>query len=71
MKSLRFLDVMTYNLIDRRDSVAKHHTGIEASDESIEAYLGMRVTPERLNLGFAFYIKWFETAPDSACQEQL
>jgi len=59
---LDFLNVMTYDLMNRRDAVTKHHTGIELSRSSIVAYLDRGAPAAKLNLGFAFYVKWFQTA---------
>ena len=69
MDSLNFLNVMTYDLMNRRDNFTKHHTGIEASIESIDTYLDMGIPPEKMNLGFAFYVKWFNTDPRAGCKE--
>ena len=70
MESLDFLNIMTYDLMNRRDNITKHHTGIEASLDAISAYLDMGVPPAKANLGFAFYVKWFKTKPDAGCKEQ-
>lgn len=59
--SLDFFNVMTYDLMNRRDNVTKHHTGISLSTDAISAYLDNGVPPEKANLGFAFYVKWFKT----------
>ncbi|KAH8683332.1 glycoside hydrolase superfamily, partial [Tricladium varicosporioides] len=61
MESLDFLNVMTYDLMNRRDNTTKHHTGIAASLTSITSYTQLGVPPSKLNLGFAFYIKWYKT----------
>jgi GH18 family chitinase len=55
MQSLDFLNVMTYDLMNRRDNVTKHHAGIQLSLQSIDAYIKNGAAPEALNLGFAFY----------------
>ena len=68
MPHVDFLNIMTYDLMNRRDNVTKHHTGIQNSLESIDAYLDFGVPPHKANLGFAFYIKWFRTAPDGDCE---
>lgn len=47
--------------MNRRDDVTKHHTGIEMSLTSIDAYLDRGVPATKANLGFAFYVKWFKT----------
>ncbi|KAI1800333.1 glycoside hydrolase family 18 protein [Daldinia bambusicola] len=61
MKSLDFLNVMTYDLMNRRDNMTKHHTGVEASLDSVHAYLDRGATRDKINLGFAFYAKYFRT----------
>jgi GH18 family chitinase len=66
MRHVNFLNVMTYDLAGRRDNVTKHHTGIQNSLIAINAYLAAGATPQQLNLGFAFYVKWFLTN-DRAC----
>ena len=53
--SLDFFNVMTYDLMNGRDSVTKHHTGIKSSLVSIEAYEERGVPLSKMNLGFAFY----------------
>lgn len=55
--------------MNRRDSVTKHHTGIQASLESIDAYEQRGIPPEKMNLGFAFYLKWFKTDPNGGCEK--
>ena len=65
--SLDFFNVMTYDLMNRRDNVTKHHTGIEQSLTAINAYESRGVPSEKMNLGFAFYVKWFRTDPKGGC----
>lgn len=67
--SLDFFNVMTYDLMNRRDNVTKHHTGIGASLTAIEAYEERGIPPEKMNLGFAFYIKWYKTDPHGGCDK--
>ncbi|KAI1089227.1 glycoside hydrolase family 18 protein [Rostrohypoxylon terebratum] len=61
MESLDFLNVMTYDLMNRRDNVTKHHTGVQNSLEAVHAYMANGATPDQINLGFAFYVKYFRT----------
>lgn len=65
--SLDFFNVMTYDLMNRRDNITKHHTGIELSLTAINAYEERGVPAEKMNLGFAFYIKWYKTNPHGGC----
>lgn len=69
MSQLDFLNVMTYDMMNRRDTVTKHHTGTALSLNSIEAYLGRGARPDQLNVGLAFYAKWFETQECEAGHE--
>lgn len=65
--SLDFVNIMTYDLMNRRDNVTKHHTGIKASIDAVDAYLENGLEVEKANLGFAFYVKWFKTDPEGGC----
>lgn len=65
--SLDFFNVMTYDLMNRRDNVTKHHTGIELSLDAINSYEERGIPSEKMNLGFAFYIKWYKTDPNGGC----
>ncbi|KAK0611076.1 glycoside hydrolase superfamily [Immersiella caudata] len=61
MRHLDFLNVMTYDLMNRRDTVTKHHTGIQLSAGAVDAYINNGASPRDINLGFAFYTKYFKT----------
>lgn len=65
--SLDFINLMTYDLMNRRDTVTKHHTGVSLSYDAIDAYVDGGIEPKKINLGFAFYVKWFYTAANSSC----
>jgi GH18 family chitinase len=67
MESVDYLNVMTYDLMNRRDKVIKHHTSLGASLAAVDAYVDAGLPREKATLGLAFYIKWFKTAPDSTC----
>lgn len=54
---------MTYDLMNRRDTITKHHAGIESSVETIRRYIEVGIPPRKAVLGFGFYVKWFETVP--------
>lgn len=59
MRHLDFLNVMTYDLMNRRDAVTKHHSSVEGSRAALRAYIARGAPPQKLNLGFGFYVKWF------------
>lgn len=69
-ESVDFVNVMTYDLMNRRDVATSHHAGVAASRLSIEAYLGRGFPAEKMNLGFAFYVKWFNTDPNAGSSSQ-
>jgi chitinase len=54
-----FVNVMTYDLMNRRDTQTLHHTSLNVSLEAVETYISMGMKPSKLNLGFAFYAKFF------------
>jgi GH18 family chitinase len=67
MKSVDFFNIMTYDLMNRRDNFTKHHAGIQNSLEATRTYLERGVPSEKANLGLAFYVKWFKTAVGVDC----
>ncbi|KUJ20024.1 glycoside hydrolase [Mollisia scopiformis] len=69
--SVDFLNIMTYDLMNRRDNVTRHHTGLALSLASVDAYLEAGLDPQKANLGFAFYVKWFKTDPSADCGSHL
>jgi len=66
--SVDMVNVMSYDLANRRNNVTKHHSSVEDSRETIKAYKGIGLPAEKLNLGFAYYAKWFMTAKDADCK---
>lgn len=58
-----FFNIMTYDLINRRDVMTKHHAGNEDSLIAVDKYLSNGMPREKAILGFAFYIKWFKIRP--------
>lgn len=59
---------MSYDLVNRRDTVTGHHTSVNGSTEAVENYLAIGAPPDKINLGFAFYAKYFATSAD--CSKQ-
>ncbi|KAI4710243.1 hypothetical protein J4E89_004694 [Alternaria sp. Ai002NY15] len=62
--SVDFINVMSYDLMNRRDTVTKHHSSVVDAENSIKDYLAMGAPPSKLNLGFAYYAKYFTTQGD-------
>ncbi|KAK3322053.1 glycoside hydrolase superfamily [Apodospora peruviana] len=68
MRHLDFLNVMTYDLLNRRDNVTKHHTGVNLSLEAVDNYVARGAAPQTLNLGFAFYTKYVRTEHEACAK---
>jgi GH18 family chitinase len=68
LESVDFLNIMTYDLLNRRDNITKHHTGVQESLIAINAYLERGVPSDKANLGLAFYVKGVRTAVGVDCQ---
>lgn len=68
-ETVDMVNVMSYDLMNRRDNHTFHASDVAGSLETINAYLDIGAKPEQLNLGFAYYAKWFETDPNSDCDE--
>lgn len=70
MRHLDYLNVMTYDLMNRRDTVTKHHSSVQGSRDALQAYISRGAAPETLNLGFGFYIKWFKADPEDCADAE-
>ncbi|OQD83395.1 hypothetical protein PENANT_c017G06963 [Penicillium antarcticum] len=64
-----YINVMSYDLINRRDNTTGHASSVQGSLDTINHYLEIGAPPEKMNLGFAYYAKWFTTDPESDCDE--
>lgn len=60
-KEVDFLNVMTYDLMNRRDNITKHHSGVADSREALQRYISRGVSDDKVNLGLGYYVKWFLT----------
>ncbi|KAF7157692.1 hypothetical protein CNMCM6106_003545 [Aspergillus hiratsukae] len=67
--SVDMVNVMSYDLMNRRDNVTNHHTSVVGSLDTIKAYEEIGLDTAKMNLGFAYYAKWFTTDPNSDCAE--
>ncbi|KAL6237056.1 hypothetical protein BDW75DRAFT_249527 [Aspergillus navahoensis] len=65
--SVDMINVMSYDLMNRRNNETKHHSGVMDSQDTVNAYLEIGAPPEKLNLGFAYYAKWFTVRADADC----
>ncbi|KAJ8114056.1 hypothetical protein OPT61_g3972 [Boeremia exigua] len=66
-ETIDFLNVMTYDLMNRRDKYTVHHSGLDGSITALETYSDMGTYIRELNVGLGFYTKWFRTANNETC----
>lgn len=69
-KEIDFLNIMTYDLMNRRDNFTSHHTSVNASLAAVDRYLALGLPPQKANLGIAFYAKYFTVAANN-CTELI
>ena len=62
---------MSYDLMNRRDNVTNHHTSVQGSLTAVDTYIQNGMTPAKMNLGIAFYAKYFTTAAGATCDEPV
>lgn len=62
--SVDYINIMSYDLMNRRDNVTQHHTSVVGAEDTIKNYLDIGAPPSKINLGFAYYAKYFTTAGD-------
>ncbi|KAL7927061.1 glycoside hydrolase family 18 protein [Trichoderma austrokoningii] len=56
-----FISVMTYDMMNRRDDIVKHHSGVADSREAMKRYIDRGAPSRKLNFGLGYYAKWFMT----------
>ncbi|KKK14942.1 hypothetical protein P175DRAFT_0435786 [Aspergillus ochraceoroseus IBT 24754] len=65
--SVDMVNVMSYDLMNRRNNATDHHTSVAGSLDTIQAFLDIGLDPQKVNLGFAYYAKWFTTQANADC----
>ncbi|KAK0382726.1 hypothetical protein NLU13_9822 [Sarocladium strictum] len=70
-KAVDFINVMTYDLMNRRDKEVKHHSGVQDSAESIQLYIDRGASPQQLNFGLGYYVKWFMASSECGVEDPL
>lgn len=61
LEHVSFISVMAYDLMNRRDTTVKHHSGVADSRASLQRYIDRGAPAAKLNLGLGYYVKWFMT----------
>ncbi|CAK7233166.1 hypothetical protein SCUCBS95973_008502 [Sporothrix curviconia] len=70
MRSVDFLNVMTYDLMNRRNTVTTHHSGVQNSLTAVDAYIAAGCDARRINFGLAFYVKYYKTEHDDCVRRK-
>lgn len=71
-KSVDWVNVMTYDLMNRRNDVTVHHTDVKGSLETIDYYINtLHLDVAKINLGIAMYAKYFIVDSSKPCQTGL
>ncbi|KAI1465263.1 carbohydrate-binding module family 18 protein [Daldinia caldariorum] len=65
------VNLMSYDMMNRRDTTTSHHTSVKGAIKATKMYLDMGLPPSKLNLGFAFYAKYFQTPPGANCTQAV
>ncbi|KAL4941633.1 hypothetical protein BDV06DRAFT_212481 [Aspergillus oleicola] len=68
--SVDMVNVMSYDLMNRRNNVTKHHTSVVDSLDTTRAYLEVGAPAEKLNVGMAYYAKWFTVEANADCADE-
>ncbi|KAL4949458.1 glycosyl hydrolase, family 18 [Aspergillus filifer] len=68
--SVDMVNVMSYDLMNRRNNVTMHHSSVIDSLDTIKAYKEIGAPPEKLNLGMAYYAKYFTVEANADCADQ-
>ncbi len=59
-----FVNVMAYDLMNRRDKVTHHTASVKGANATIQKYIHeLALPPSKINLGLPFYAKFFELKP--------
>ncbi|ORY34229.1 glycoside hydrolase superfamily [Naematelia encephala] len=65
--SLDFWNVMSYDAVNRRDSLTDYHAGGIVINRTIDAYSSVGIAKNKMNIGYPTYARYFELSPDSNC----
>ncbi|KAI1777955.1 glycoside hydrolase family 18 protein [Hypoxylon cercidicola] len=65
--SVDMINLMSYDLMMRRSNETKHHTSVQGARSAVWNYLDQGAPASKINLGFAFYAKYFQTPANATC----
>lgn len=61
LKAVDWINVMTYDMMNRRDTTVQHHSGVQQSREAVQRYMDRGAPSHMLQLGLGYYVKYFMT----------
>ncbi|KAF9766075.1 hypothetical protein IL306_001548 [Fusarium sp. DS 682] len=70
-ESVDFVNVMAYDLMNRRDHSTTHHVSIEGAVSAIDKYISLGFPVSKLVVGIPFYAKWFTTKKGYICNRPI
>ncbi|KAH7132994.1 glycoside hydrolase superfamily [Dactylonectria macrodidyma] len=70
-RAVSFVNVMSYDLMNRRDNRTTHHTSVNATLACVNTYIARGFDPAKLNFGIPFYAKWFTTKQGVTCDHPI
>ncbi|KAF4963089.1 hypothetical protein FSARC_8862 [Fusarium sarcochroum] len=70
-ESVDFVNVMTYDLMNRRDHHTTHHVSIQGAASAIDRYISLGFPASKLVVGIPFYAKWFMTKEGHTCTRPI
>lgn len=65
------VNLMSYDMMNRRDTKTSHHTSVKGTLEAVHRYLSLGLDPRKLNLGLAYYAKFFQTVANTTCHHPV
>lgn len=68
--SVDFVNIMAYDLMNRRDTETAFPSSVKGANAAVDAYLGLGLPAEKINLGIPLYSKFAKLA-DETCQGPL
>jgi chitinase len=70
-KSVDFVNVMSYDLMNRRDNYTTHHTSLKGTLKSVNTYIARGFDAKKIVAGVPFYAKWFTTKKGYTCTNPI
>ncbi|KAI1437680.1 carbohydrate-binding module family 18 protein [Xylaria sp. CBS 124048] len=64
-----FINIMAYDYVNRGSNATGHHSDVEGTKLAVSRYIDLGLDPEKINLGFAFYAKYFQV--NGTCENFL